>query len=217
MHQAWGPKASTPGAVLTIMESARSGPVIKFRLFASGVPHDGVYTLVSWPVTQKVPGEVLTGVTLRSTGLAVCAGAPGTCGGADNPDDPIDIPLQPVPGEPVRLGLVSADGASRVFATLVPLPLRGEDRGCMVEATLLTPRGELVLVEAAGLPANTTVTLDSDSAGERHSGKEKADADGRLASALLPFKKGETGGTLKVDVKAPRCSPSVSIPWGQHR
>ena len=69
------------------------------------------------------------GVTLNSSGLAICAGRPGTCGTADNPDDPIDVIVQPIPGEPVRLGLISADGTTKVFAKIVPNPLHGDDPG----------------------------------------------------------------------------------------
>lgn len=47
MHEAWGAKASTPNTSLTIKESSRSGQVIKFRLYASGVPKAGVYAIVS--------------------------------------------------------------------------------------------------------------------------------------------------------------------------
>jgi hypothetical protein len=114
MHEAWGAKASTPNASLTIKESGRSGQVIKFRLYAGGVPKAAVYSIVAWPVTQKGPSEVLKGVTLDESGLAICAGASGTCGSADKPNDPIDLNLTAIPGEPVRLGLVSADGATKV-------------------------------------------------------------------------------------------------------
>lgn len=153
MHTAWGPKASTPNTSLTIKESERSGPVIKFRLYAAGVPKDGIYAIVAWPATQQGPSEVLTGVTLDASGLAICAGTPGTCGSGNKPNDPIDLALQPAPGEPVRLGLVSAGGATKVYARLVPVPLRGEDRGCSVEGVWLTPGAELVLIEASGFPA----------------------------------------------------------------
>src|SRR5258708_5870297 len=118
MHNAWGPKASTPNTSLAIKEASRSGPVIKFRLYAEGVPKDGIYSIMGWPVTQKAPSAALKGVTLDASGLAICAGTPTTCGG-DKPDDPIDLVFQPVPGEPVRLGIVSADGAIKVFAKMV--------------------------------------------------------------------------------------------------
>jgi len=214
MHDAWGPKASSPNTRLTIKESARVGQLIKFRLYAEGLSKDGIYTIVIWPVTQKGPSKNLAGVTLDESGLAVCAGKPGTCGG-DKPNDPIDLTVQPVPGEPLRLGLVSEDGATKVFAKVVPIPLRGEDRGCAVEGVLLTPGTELVLIEGSGFPANAELQMDSDSEGERHGEKKKADADGRYASAMLPYKKGVTRGTLRVTLKSADCSPSIKVPWGK--
>jgi hypothetical protein len=55
MHEAWGPKASTPKTSLTITESSRSGKIIRFRLHTMGLPKDGVYSLVSWPITGRDP------------------------------------------------------------------------------------------------------------------------------------------------------------------
>jgi hypothetical protein len=214
MHEAWGSKASTPNATLVLMESARSGQVIKFTLTTTGMPKDDVYTLVSWPVTQRQPSEVLKGVTLDASGLAICVGTPGTCS-ANKPNDPIDVNLRPIPGEPVRLGLVSADGATKVFAKVVPVPLRGEDRGCSVEATLLTPGAELVLIEGLGFPSNGDITMNSESEGERHSAKGKAGADGRYTSALLPHKQGVAQGTTKVSLETAKCAPSVNVQWGR--
>ena len=46
MHEAWGLRASTPGASLVLRESMRSGQVIKFTLTVAGVPKGDVYTLV---------------------------------------------------------------------------------------------------------------------------------------------------------------------------
>lgn len=176
---------------------------------------DGVYSIVAWPVTQKVPIEVQRGVTLDASGLAICAGMPGTCGSADKPDDPIDLAFSPAPGEPLRLGLVSADGATKVYAKTVPVSLRGEDRGCTVDATLLTPGAELVLIEGSGFPANSEVTADTNSEGERHGGKGKVDADGRYVTAILPAKQGVKAGTAKVNLNSAKCSPSVTFAWGR--
>jgi len=215
MHNAWNAKMSTPNTHLTIKESARSEGVSKFRLYAEGVPKDEIYTIVTWPVNQKEPSEVLAGVTLDPSGLAICAGRPGTCGAADKQNDPIDLNvMRPVPGEPVRLGLISADGATKVFASSVPIPLRGEDRGCAVDAVLLLPRGMLVLVEGSGFPANSELKMDSDSEGERHGGNGKVDKDGHYLSAVVPYKQGTPQGTLKVTLKSVNCAPSVSVPWG---
>jgi len=214
MHEGWGSKASTPGTSLVLNESTRSGQIVKFTLIAAGVPTGQDYTLVSWPVTQKGPSEVLRGVTLDASGLAICAGTAGTCS-ANKPNDPIEVNLRPIPGEPVRLGLVSADGATKIFAKAVPVPLRGEDRGCRVEATLLTPGAELILIEGAGFASGSDVTMDSESEGERHGAKGKADADGHYESALLPYRAGAVKGTTKVRLEADKCAPSVSVQWGR--
>ncbi len=215
MHQAWGSKASTPNTSLVIKESERSGQAIKFRLIASGVPKDSAYTILAWPVTQKGPSEVLKGVTLDASGLAICAGVPGTCGSADKPNDPIDLVLAPIPGEPVRIALISADGATKVFSKLVPIPLSGDDRGCRIEATLLTPGAELVLIEGSGFPPNSDVSMESESEGEHHSGKAKTDVDGRYASAILPYRQGVAHGSAKVNLKAAKCAPSLTFAWGR--
>jgi len=214
MHNALGPTASSPNASLTIQEFSRSGRTIKFRLSTDRVEKDGIYSIVAWPVTQKQPIEVQKGVTLDASGLAICAGTPTTCRG-DKPNDPIDLVFQPAPGEPVRLGLVSANGAIKVFAKIVPVPLRGEDQGCAVEGVFLTPGSELVLIEGSGFAPSSDVTMDSESEGERHSQKSKVDTDGRYSTAILPYKQGVAAGTLKVSLKSAKCSPSVGIPWGR--
>lgn len=215
LHNAWGPNASTPKVSLTIKELARAEQSIKFRLNVSGAPKGKTYSLVAWPVTQKGPSEVMKGVTLNASGLAICAGTPGTCGSSDKPNDPISVNLQPAAGEPVRLGLVSTDSTVKAFAKIVPIPLHGEDRACRVEGILLTPGAELVLIKGKGFVANTDLTLSTDSEGERHDQKGKAGTDGSYSSAILPYKQGVQRGTVRVKLASPKCSPSVTIPWGR--
>lgn len=214
MHDAWGAKAGTPGMSLIISPSIGTGPLMKFRLVAEGAPK-GSYSLVAWPLAQKGPSEMLKGVTLNASGLAICAGIPGTCGSSDKPDDPIDVTLQLAPGEPVRLGLISTDGATKLFAKLVPVPIRGEDRGCTAEATLLTPGAELLLITGSGFPASAEIMMDSDSEGEHHDWKGKSDADGRYAGAVLPYKQGIANGVVNVSLRSTKCAPAVSVPWGR--
>jgi hypothetical protein len=213
MHQAWGAKASTPNTSLAIKEISHDGQVFKFRLYGKGLSKDAVFSLMSWPVNQKSPGQSLPGVMLDESGMAICAGKPGTCGSPDTPNDPIDLIFQPIPGEPFRVGLFSPDGV-KVLAKVVPLPLRGEDGGCTVEATLLTPGAEAVLIEGAGFPANGDLVMDSSSEGERHRENAKAGADGEYVTAIMPYKQGFASGTLRVKLKSKKCSPSVEVPWG---
>jgi hypothetical protein len=216
MHDAWGPKTSTPGASIELREFTRVGPAIHYRLIAKGLDPGGLYTLVIWPVTRPGPGEAVKGVTLNAAGMAVCPGRPGTCGSPAKPDDPIDLPIQPTPGEPIRVGLVSADGKAKVLTKTIPVPLKGEDKGCTADATLLTAAAELVLIDGYGFTPNADVSMESDSEGERHTGTGKADSTGHYTVALLPYKKGLASGTVDVSLKSSQCAPSVKIPWG-HR
>jgi hypothetical protein len=215
MHEAWGPAANTPNTSLSLKEISREGSIVKFRMHATGLPKQGIYTLIQWPVTEREPTAVLRGVTFDKTGLAVCAGRPSTCGTADKPNDPIDVAVKPVPGEPSRVALISSDQTIKVYAKVVAIPLKGEDKGCGIEAVLLTPGSELMAIESSGFPANTDVVMNSDSEGEHHEARGKTDASGRYVSAVLPFKQGLARGTAKVSLKSAACSPSVSFPWGR--
>ncbi len=215
MHDAWGPQASSPNVSLAIVEDSRTGADFRYSLRATGVPSGAVFTLISWAVTQREPAEALHGVTFDDKGVAVCAGRAGTCGDPAVPNDPIHLPFRAVPGEPVRLGIVSSDHSIKAFAKVVPLPLQGEDKGCRVSATLLTPGAELLFVEGTGFAPNTEVTMSGNSEGEKHDSKEKVDAQGRFTSALLPYKQGLSHGTIKIGVKGGACSPAVSVPWGK--
>src|SRR5579864_9123504 len=80
MHDAWGVRAGSANMTLAIVEQSHTGAEFRYRLHATGIPAGRVVTLVAWPVTQREPAEVLPGVTFNDTGLAVCAGRPGTCG-----------------------------------------------------------------------------------------------------------------------------------------
>lgn len=214
-HIAWGsPATSKPStATLTLRESTRSGSIVKYQLIANGLPANAVYAIVAWPVTSPEPAEAISGVTLDASGRAVCAGTKNTCKG-EKPNDPIEVAFQPVQGEPIRLALVSTDGKAMAAAKLVPLPLRGDDQGCMVEAVLLSPKAEMVWIEASGFPANQEIAFDSNSEGEIVNSKGKTDAQGRYGTALLPFVKGKSKGTTNLKLSSTACSPQVAVPWG---
>lgn len=215
LHEVWGPLASSPNVSLAFVEESRSGANFRYTLRATGVPPGAVFTLMSWAVTQRGPTEVLDGVTFDDKGVAICAGRAGTCGDPAVPNDPIHFPFRAVPGEPVRLGIISSDSSIKAFAKIVPLPLQGEDKGCRVSATLLLQGAALLFVEGTGFAPNTEVTMSGNSEGEKHDSKEKVDAQGRFVSALMPAKAGITHGSIKIVVKSASCSPAVSVPWGR--
>ena len=217
MHEAWGEKSSTPGTSLTIKEASRSDDGSRFRLYATGVPKGTVFSLIAWPITQRGPSEVMEGIVLDENGqddngMALCPGQPDTCGTPDQPNEPLEIPGSPMPGEPVRLGLMSADGALKLYAKLVAVPLRGEDQGCAVEATLLTPGADMIVVEGTGFPAASEIIMDSGAQKEPRVVKGRTDSSGRYLGAVLPYEQGSPSGALKVTLKSSKCSPAVTVP-----
>jgi len=217
MHDAWGVRASSANMTLAIVQQSHTGVEFRYRLQATGIPAGSVVNLVAWPVTEREPAVVLKGVTFNDTGLAVCAGRPGTCGKPAKPDDPVEIPVHPSPGEPLRLGVVSPDGAVKAFAKIVPVPLQGEDKGCRVSAALLMPEAQLLFVEGTGLAPNSELSMATDSEGERHDIAGNVDGHGRYVSALMPYKQGLMGGVVHIRLKAGGCSPTVIVPWGKRQ
>jgi hypothetical protein len=216
LYRVWGPALSSFDASISLKELSRSGPVIKYRLFAKGLPHESTYTLVEWPVTQMGPTENLQGVTLDESGQAICAGRPDTCGSPEKPNDPIDLVLSPVKGEPFRLALVSdGDKNVKAFLKAVPVPNGARDRGCLLDAILLMPHGELVEIEGSGFEPNSDLEMESKSGKEHHVKTVKASSEGRYECAILPFVKGEQYGVTHVKIKAAKCSPELSFEWGR--
>jgi hypothetical protein len=216
MHRAWGPPLSSPNAALALKETARSGQAVSYRLYASGLPLDGNYSLVSWPVTERGPAVVLTGVTLNASGLAICAGAPGDCGSPDKPNDPIDLKLQPIMGEPFRVALISStDPKLKAFAKIVPNPNQVIDKGCSLQSVLLLPGAAEVLIEGSGFAANADLTIELNFLGERHKQKVKADAEGVYSTVLLPVAPGRVGGDTELRVKSAACNPVLTFHWGK--
>lgn len=217
MDRAWGPNLNSPHASISLRkEKSDTGPVVKYRLYATGLPRQSKYSLVTWPVTQLGPSTGLEGVTLNESGLAICAGLAGTCGSADKPNDPIDLTFIPVKGEPFRVALISAsDPKLKAFLKIVPIPNEAKDKGCSIQAVLLLPGAVEVAIEGSGFPPNAALTLETNSEGEQHSGTGKTDSNGNYFSVILPYVQGMQRGTAHVKLNAAECQPALSFQWGK--
>ena len=175
-----------------------------------GSPKDKTYALVSWPVdlpaTAKAPQTLSKGVTLDAHGTADRGG---------DQDKPISLPLRPAPGEPVRVGLVSTDGAVKIFASIVPVPLEGKDHGCHISAILLTRNAEVVMFEGSGFQPNADIEVDSVSGKEVRKQAKPPDETGNFRTVDLPFVEGQSHGNVKMTLKSGKCAPSVTVGWGK--
>jgi hypothetical protein len=190
--------------------------VIRYRIYAQGLPSQSKYALMNWPVTRATPIEVTRGVMLDRTGLAFCAGVQDSCGTSSNPKGPVEIAVTPIPGEPLRAGLVSMDDPRiRALAKIVPVPNEVENRGCSLSFVLLTPNAALVVVEGSGFEPGRQITIDSASGDERLTSTVRAGENGQYTYPILPFRKGLDRGTTTVQFKTPECTPFLTFEWGQ--
>jgi hypothetical protein len=216
-QRAWGSKMNSAGATLELKEVSRSlsngHTAVKYRMQASGLPADKVYSLVMWQLGAQ-PQENLAGVTIDGSGTAICAGRPGTCGTADKPNDPIDLVMMAGLGETKRLGLIATDKAAQAFASIVPFPNRATDGGCTLEATLVTPNAEAMLLFVTGFKPGVPLKIESTSEGEKQYSSGKTDGNGAYDWAILPFKKGLIKGRAQVSVRSDGCGPTLSFAWG---
>ena len=133
----------------------------------------------------------------------------------DGPDNPVDLLLMAAKGEPYRFRLISKDGKYRAFASVIPFPIKGFDNSCSVEAILLLPDAEGVLVLGGGFKPGTGVQVEIDSASEKKSGKVSTDEQGKFSLVLMPYKKDTRQGTTTLAVNTPDCHPSLKFTWGR--
>jgi len=213
----WGSKMNSPGAAITLKETRRDrtaqGTAVYYRLSASGLDKDAVYTLFSTSLGMRTT-PTLAGVTFDRSGVAVCAGKQGTCSG-ERPNDPNDLAVYAAKGEPKRFGVVSGDNEHKAFTYVVPFPILGKDRGCTAEAILLTAKGEAVLIHGSGFAPGTDVHFVGVSEGEPQRTESKANDEGDFYQVALPYVKGKSHGKVKVTLESNACSPSLSFEWGE--
>ena len=212
-HIAWRTTLSTPGASAQVKEVARQGSIVQYHLYVSGLPSEQLYEALSWPVTESRPSSIMQGLSLGKDGIVMCAGrAPEQCGDPSKKDDPVEFTFNPAKGEPFRLALVA--GEDRVAVVIVPDPIQGKDKGCVLSVERLLPHFELAYFMGSGFPANTEVSFDSQSYDEKHPVTTKTDGEGNLQFAFMPFVAGHKKGTTTVRGVGMKCSPSLKFEWG---
>lgn len=216
-YRGWGPESNPPGTTFTLHVVNRSDQAIALGMATSGLPRDQTYTLMSWPISQPQAVVAGEGVSLNEAGIPVCTNAPGACK-SEKPNEPINLAIpRTLPGEPVRLGLISHDGKIKMFARLIPEPLANTDRGCTLNAIVLEPNAEILWFEASGFAANAPITIDSVSGKEARNQSQTADANGNYTMVDLPFVGKKKKGTVTLTIRSTGCAPTVTVPWGMPR
>ncbi len=209
----WGAQSSTSGAQLTLKEVSHSGTRLEYHLVVSGLPHDGTYAVVTWPVTESAPAAVINPAFIAPSGIVLCK----KNGDVTSSGDTVNLTLDTVRGEPARIGLVNLqDKTQRALARITPRPIEVTDGKCRLSATYLTPRGEVVFAEADGLHPGDKITVALHSGSKEVKLNAVASPAGSYRASFLPFdpKNEAHKGHAELRLTAPGCSPSLEFPWG---
>jgi hypothetical protein len=215
----FGKKMNSPGVELSLKETTRSHAsdrtLVRYSLYGTGLPSKTTFGLMQVQMDGSVT-QVMDGVTLDASGLAICAGREGTCQG-NGPNDPIDLVVYAGKGEPKRFGLVSDDQARvKGFVDVVPFPNATTDKGCRLESIIGTPNGELTFIQGDGFEPNAELTIDSQSYDENHHDTAQAEADGSYFAVILPYVSGKKSGKSVWEVKSKSCDPKLTFSWGTY-
>jgi hypothetical protein len=219
LQKNFGKKMNSPGVDLSLKEIGRTPTtdrtLVKYELYATGLPTDLIYTLFKVQISGKVLKQ-LDGVTIDSKGRAICAGRKGTCSGP-GPNSPIDLAFFAGKSEPIRLSLASNDDSQKKgFISAVPFPNAATDKGCRLESILGTPKGEITYVQGSGFEPNEELTTDGESYGEKNHSVSKAEADGSYFAVAMPNVLGKTTGMTTWSVKGKNCNPKLTFSWGSY-
>lgn len=145
------------------------------------------------------------------------------------PDQPVEIQAVAAPGEAIRVALIGADRSNGAAASVVPFPIAASDKGCSLEVVLAMKDADLDIVQGAGFPANSTIKVETTTAGQTQTLDSKTNADGRVVFAVLPGQQGAPSGDTTVRYMGilhtpgepapatpdPACAPAVTFHWGQ--
>jgi hypothetical protein len=205
---------------------------VRYNVVVKGVPPGTTLRQVQFPVNtdKAVPG--ISGITLNSDGLMICAGrTPSQCHSGDKLDAPVVFMQQNLlKGEPRRSVFLAPN--LRIPISVVPDPVQSEEKGCKLSAIRLTAKFELAKIEGSGFPPNSDIHLrfsDSESAGVSLISGDGEFAPARPGDTIVAVKSDSRGaiqtetlfntsknpsGLETVEVTEPRCSPKISYKWG---
>ena len=212
-HVSWEPAANSGGLSVTLVETARNGDEFVYGLRATGTRPGALYQLYQWPVTKSGPVLSLDGVTFDETGLGICTGQPHHCGNAQQGTQALAIRMSPVMGEPMRIALADPKKGGRAYFQVTPIPIVAADKGCQLEATLISPHGAILYVHGSGFPANKKLIITSNSEGESLNRPAVATPSGEYRTMVLPGVVGKTSGVVKYTVSDGECSPTIESRW----
>jgi hypothetical protein len=209
----WGERFNSQGAKLTYRELGRtviSGrTVVTYNLFASGLAKDKHYVL--WIFNVGGDPQPTADAYINEEGKVVNVLADPQHHVAE---DPIDVKVFGVKGEPIKFAIISDDDRFRVFAQIVPFPIEVTSGPCHLSA-IQTARNNLgMFIGVSGLQPDEELVADQQSENEGGQTKAKADDQGNYNAVMLPSVKGKRSGKARFNVASKSCKIGIEFTWG---
>jgi len=159
-----------------------------------------------------------------------------SCTTTMQPNQPVEIVATAAPGEAIRVALIGEDDKNGAATQAIPFPIANTDKSCSLQVLLGMQDADMVVVEGAGLPPQSTVKIETVTGTQTRMLQAKTNPAGRMAMIVLPGVAGQTAGTTTVryagvvpaaapastPASAPAapaaseaaCAPAVSFHWG---
>jgi hypothetical protein len=211
-------KSTSPGVRAEVQpvekKQADGRPLIQYRLKVTGAPHNKLYNLIAWPIMLAEPATIMEGLAIAADGTVGCPPDSNRSCAKQFKGAELRLTYTPITGEIFRHALISEDKQTRIFFTIVPVPIIEHDHACSLEAVRLSRRFELALIHGRGFAPGDQLSMHTESYPETHDSLPKVDPAGEFWAVLTPFVTGRTRGTTEVTVQGQSCQPKLSFDWG---
>jgi hypothetical protein len=195
------------------------GHLLRYRIFADAGQEGVPYVLGVWRIGTDLEDLQILSESAYVNRKGLVLNNPPNPGQQDatelNDGSEAVVDIKAAKGEPVRFVLRTQDSKTMIGGTLVPFPIESTDKACKLRALLADPAANAVLLYADGFPANSVLTVQSDSQGVTHQRTIYTDGKGHGSAIDAPHIKGMDGGTATEAIRASGCTVSVSVPWGE--
>lgn len=211
-------KSTTAGVGVEVQpvekKQADGRPLIQYKLKITGAPHNKLYNLIAWPITLAEPATIMEGLAIAGDGTVGCPPDSTRSCAKQFKGAELKLTYTPITGEIFRHALISEDKQTRIFFTIIPVPIIEHDQSCSLEAVRLSRRFELALIHGRGFSPGDQLSMHTESYPETHDSLPKADPAGEFWAVLTPSITGQARGTTQITVQGQNCAPKLSFDWG---
>jgi hypothetical protein len=220
----WSWRGAPPSEEATLQifqvgrDSAKGRSRVLYKALALGLSPGERVALWSFPLGLLQGTCMQSGFEVDSTGRVACgARAVGdSCTACTLPLDQIVLSATGyAPGEPYRVGVISADGKARVYAQAFPFPVEAASDSLHARLEMLTPDALEYQIVGEGFPEGETVGVTTRSVDRSMSSKIVVPAGGLFRLFVLPQVPAHAGGFVTVVLQSGKHQLTLGWPWGE--